>query len=403
MTILKPLPTENLRPKKLGKLGRYKVLILFVLLVVGIFLWLMWSSSTAFDFVFGQAGGLKKDNGRVNVLLLGMAGGKHEGATLTDTIMVVSFNTTTKKVTLISLPRDLWIDEHKAKINTLYQTGLKKDEGLAFAKEEIGKILGLEIPYAVRLDFSGFVKAVDLVGGVDVDVKKAFDDYVYPVEGREKDLCDYTESTAEISEDQSKKLNIAPGRVKVLLDKQGNIATAAAAPGQDIGYSDQQVVDYFPCRFEHLSFKQGTTQMNGETALKFVRSRHGNNNEGTDFARSLRQQQVLQAFKTQVLSVGTLLDVQKIIGLIATFGASIDTDIPQSEYLDFIKLIKNVEEVKSFVVDSRGENPLLITPPPNVYGAWVLVPPDNNFTKIQQYIADFLSGKLEATSSAKQN
>ena len=74
---------------------------------------------------------------------------------------------------------------------------------------------------------------------------------------------------------KAKELNLSPGKVKALVDKEGKIATASATA---IVYSDNQVFKLFPCRFEHLSFQKGLTHMDGETALKFVRSRHGTNN-----------------------------------------------------------------------------------------------------------------------------
>lgn len=358
-------------------------------------------SSSVFNYVLGRETTLEEDQGRINVLLLGMAGGKHDGATLTDTIMVVSYDLKAQKAVLISLPRDLWISKHQAKVNTLYQTGLGSGQGLQFAREEIGQLLGLKIPYAVRVDFAGFTKAVDLVEGLDVGVARSFDDYFYPVTGKENDLCEYKEEEVEIDEEKAKELNIKAGRIKVLLDKEGKIATAAAEPGKNIIYTDDQANAFFACRFEHLSFKKGLVHMDGETSLKYVRSRHGLNGEGSDFARSKRQQQVLQAFKNKILSFKTLLDVGKIVELGRTFGKSVESDIPQDRYLDFVKLVQKTETSKSVVIDASGTSPLLITPTEgNFGGAWVLMPPDDDFSRIQQFIKDSFLDDLEATKSA---
>ena len=83
-------------------------------------------------------------------------------------------------------------------------------------------------------------------------------------------------------------------------------------------------------------------------------------------------------------------------GLIKTFGASIETNIPPAMYPEFIKIVKQSEVTKSFVIDTSGENPLLVAPPAGDYGAWVLIPPDNDFTKIQQNVKDIFSGKTES-------
>ncbi len=400
MDDIKPLKLNSNYKKGIGK----RWLLAVLLLAVFFFAW--WKSDTGtpsvVSFVFGGGSSLKIEDGRLNVLLLGTAGGNHDGPNLTDTVMVVSYDVKLHKTDLISLPRDLWIDGHKAKVNTLYQIGLNKGDGLELVREEVGNVLGIKIPYGVRVDFNGFIKAVDLVEGVEVDIERPFDDYSYPVPGKENDLCGLKEEEKEIGEEEANSLGVKPGNLRVLVDMENKIATAAAEPGKSIEFTDIQVFKLFPCRFEHLSFTKGLTKMDGETALKFVRSRHGNNNEGTDFARSKRQQKVLQSFREKILSIGTLSDLSKITGLIKTFGSSVDSDIPVGQYPEFVKLIKQSEETKSYVIDSTGKDPLLIAPPSWQYGAWVLIPPDNDFTKIHQYVSDIFSGKFDASESAKQ-
>lgn len=399
---------DGLKPLKLNsgwrkKIAKYWLLfVLGFLAVLAVFWWNVPSGSNVTSFVFGSGSSLKVENGRVNVLLLGIAGGKHEGPNLTDTIMVASVDVKSSRTDLISLPRDLWVDEHKAKVNTLYQIGLSRGSGLDLVRNEVGDMLGLKIPYAVRVDFNGFIQAVDLLGGLEVDVERSFDDYSYPVPGKENEMCGYREEEREVSEEESKSLGVEPGRLKVLVGPDEIVAIAAAKPGEELKFTDKQVLDLFPCRFEHLSFTKGLSNMDGETALKFVRSRHGTNDEGTDFARSARQQKVLQSFRERALSLDTLGDISKVTGLIKTLGASVDSNIPVAQYPEFIKLVKQSKETKSFVVDTSGKDPLLIIPPTWQYGAWVLIPPDNDFTRIQQYVSDIFSGNLEASASAKQ-
>lgn len=408
MTELKPLSSTNStglkKPQrwflkdKLKILFHHKYLVIVLVLILGVFWWSQNQESSVFKYVFGQSGGLKITGGRVNVLLLGIAGGNHDGPNLTDTIMVASYDRKTNRANLISLPRDLWIDKHKAKVNALYQIGLDQDDGLGLAKKEIGEILGLDIPYVVRLDFNGFIKAIDLVGGIDVNVAQTFDDYAYPIAGKEKEMCGYEEKQMDLSEEQAKALNISPGKYLALLAPDGKIATTSAQDKNNIEYQDTQVLNYFNCRFEHLSFKQGLTHMDGITALKFVRSRHSVGAEGTDFARSRRQQLALQAFKDKVLSLNTLADPRKVVELVKTFGSSVDTNVSPDLYVEFIKLAKEFKGAETAVIDSGGNKPLLISPPVGEYGAWVLVPPERNFTQIQQFIQDNFA--KEATASA---
>lgn len=400
MANIKSLQLEtNLKQKK--STTRNKLLLgLLIIFLVGTFLWKNSSTSSVFRYVLGQGSSLQSEDGRVNVLLLGMAGGTHDGANLTDTIMVASFDSQTKIVDLISLPRDMWLDSSKSKINALYEIGLIRGSGLKYAESNFGQMLGITIPYAVRMDFSGFTKAVDVIGGINVNVADSFDDYLYPIAGKEADYCGYSEKDLQIDDSQAKQLGIDPGLHRVLIDASGKIATASATAGGQIIYTEDNVGLYFPCRYEHITFIKGLTQMDGTTALKFVRSRHGTDEEGSDFARSRRQQLVLQAFKDKVLSVGTLTDLNKIVGLVKTFGNSVETDISQSQYLEFAGLAKKVVETKSMVLSNAGLNPLLINPPVTDYGAWVLIPPHNDFTNIQNTVTDFFNGTDTATASA---
>lgn len=331
------------------------------------------SKGSAFSYVFTPNKTREAEDGRITVLLLGMAGGKHDGATLTDSIIVASYNIKTDKALLISIPRDLWISSESAKVNAVYQKGEKEGKGLSYVKEKIHEVVGLPVDYAVRLDFSGFAKAIDLVGGIDVDVPKTFDDYNYPIEGKETDLCGNKEEEIDLTEEQAKVLKVEKGKKKVIVTLTGKIATESAD---------------FACRFEHISFEKGVTRMDGETALKFVRSRMGTNNEGSDFARSKRQQLVLEAFKAKALSAETLINPQKIGGLIQTFGDSIETDIGVDKYLQFYNFAKKVKQTDSIVLGDLGDGKsILIVPPASEYGGgFVLIPPNNNFGLIKDLI-----------------
>ncbi|MBI2022194.1 LCP family protein [Candidatus Daviesbacteria bacterium] len=373
---LKPINLHRRQTKK-NFFKRYK-LILFIAAIV-IALTLIWSlfssSSSVFQFVFPLGSKLKSTSDRVNILLLGNAGGSHAGASLTDSIIIASYQLKTNKVTLISIPRDLWIEGAKAKVNTVYENG-----GLKYAEDKIDDILGLPIHYGVRMDFNGFAKAIDLVDGIDIDVPKTFDDYNYPIEGKEDDLCGLLEKEVELTEDQIKAFNLQPGGItlkpgksKVLVDSQDKIATQAAD---------------FSCRFEHISFVKGKTHMDGTTALKFVRSRMGTNGEGSDFARSRRQQLVLQAFRNKVLSFETLINPQKITGLVDTFGKSFETDIELDRFLELYSLMKKIKQVNNLVLGDLGSGKSIFSSPSssNYGGAYVLIPPDGDFKPVKDFI-----------------
>ncbi len=308
------------------------------------------------ELVLNKEVELKKEAGAVNILLLGIAGGNHEGAMLTDTIIFAHLDPQTNKVILVSIPRDVWVPLLQSKVNAAYEFGEQKKlgGGLTLAKAIISNILGQEVNYAFRVDFSGFVRAVDQLGGVDIDVERAFDDYNYPITGEENNLC-----------------GKSPEEVKTTI---------------------VELFEVFPCRVEPLHFDKGQTHMDGETALKYVRSRQAEGEEGTDFARSRRQQKLLVALRNKAFSLGILLNPVKLITLYQTLNKSIDTDIKTLEFDDFIKLARKMEgaDVKTVVIDQGDEETdragLLVNPPVSQYGAWVLVPKNGDFNEIQEYV-----------------
>lgn len=353
--------------------------------IVLIILWNLFSSATGFSFMLGGSSNLKSTNGRVNILLLGIGGGNHDGADLTDSIIVASYSLSTHNVTLFSIPRDLYLPSIKDKINAAYEDGKFQGgtadtrRGLTFAENTMSGVLGIPIHYGILMDFSSFSKAIDLVGGVDVNVPDTFDDYQYPIDGKENDLCGWTEQQMNLNPDQAKTLNVPPGQQNVYVDPTGKIAT------------DSSTLD-FSCRFEHIHFNQGMMHMDGATALEFVRSRHALGPEGSDFARSRRQQLVLQAFRAKVLSAQTLFNPSKISGLISDFGSGVVTDVPQNNYLQMYSLAKNVKRVDSLVLGDLGNGKsLFINPPLQDYGgAWVLVPANSDFKTVSDFVATTL-------------
>ena len=368
------------------------IFVVSILTVLAFFL-TTFSGSSTISFSNLLKSPLKSSSNRVNILFLGIAGGTHDGATLTDTIMVASYNLKTNQVYLISIPRDLWLPELRAKANAVYQLGIHQRSGLDLSKTIMGNVLGIPIHYALRIDFRGFVQAVDILGGIEVMVARSFDDYLYPIQGKENDLCGFEEKEIDFSEKEAKELNIEKGKRKVFVSSDGKIATDSA--------EEDKGVQYFSCRYEHIRFEKGSIQMNGAIALKYVRSRHGTNGEGSDFARSARQEKVLQAIRKKVLSTETIFNPGKMAELIKTLGKSIDTDVSPKDGFELYKLSKKLEGTQTFTLDDS----LLIHPDPADYGgAYVLISQDDDFTTIQKYVKKILQGEIteyEATTSAR--
>lgn len=294
--------------------------------------------TTLFKLVFDSGANLHPIEGRVNILLLGIPGGDHEGTDLTDTILVLSFHEKNHTLSMISLPRDIWSDTLKDKVNSAYHYGemKKKGGGLVLSKAVVSDMVGLPMQYALVLDFSGFRKVIDLVGGIEVNVPKSFTDTEFPVPGKETDTC-----------------------------------------GGDTE---------FRCRYEPLHFDAGAQVMNGDLALKYVRSRHAEGEEGSDFARGRRQQEVLLALKTKLMSKEIYLHPGELEKLYAAFDEATDMDMNIGELLTVGKLFMNTPKERTQRISLEDK---LYTPPSSWYGRYVLLP-EESFEAIHMFVKSSL-------------
>lgn len=293
---------------------------------------------TVLTIVFGDGTNLKTIKGRTNIVLLGIAGGNHDGADLTDTILVLSFHTESKTLSMISVPRDLWSDTLKDKINSAYHYGeeKKKGGGITLSKAIVSDVVGLPIDYALVFDFSRFRDVINYFGGVTVVVPKAFTDTEFPILGKENDTCNEDPLLA--------------------------------------------------CRYEALHFEAGEQRMDGDTALKYVRSRHADGDEGSDFARGKRQQEVLLALKTKIISKQVFMNPSVAMELFRVFDSATDTDMNIGELLTVGKLFVNTSQERIRRISLENE---LYSPPSSWYGRYVLVPKES-FDALHVYVENAL-------------
>lgn len=278
---------------------------------------------------------------RVNLLILGKSGVGHAGPDLTDTMIFASISLKSPSVALVSIPRDIWIPEIRAKINSAYFWG-----GAALVKSLVEKITGQAVSDNLVLDFSGFKEIIDAVGGIEVNVDRAFTDTRYPLAGRENDLCGGEEGTSASRKE-------------------------------------------FKCRYETIHFEAGLVKMNGETALKFVRSRNGDNGENTDLAREARQQKVITAIKNKALSFGSLVNLGRDLKVYRALKDSIKTDIDKKTGVVLLfRLFSARNNIKSYVFPAE----LLENPPisPRYDNQYVFVPKAEDWSEVQRWINDTL-------------
>ncbi len=282
------------------------------------------TASPFFKKISGENYKLKGEgDGRINIVLLGMGGAKHPGGSLTDSIMVVSIDPTEKSMAMLSIPRDLYVpipnQKYSRKINELYKIGedKKKDYGGVFAKEAIGNILDLPIHYYVTVDFYGFVKVIDEVGGIKVEVDKALYDPLFPDE-----------------------------------DMKG---------------------------YDTFSVKAGAQTMDGETALKYARSRQ----TSSDFDRAARQQKVIEGLREKLLSKGYLSNPKNILSLVKIASDHVRTDFTQDELLALAELVKDMDLSKTVSkVLSNGTDGELVSDSSS--GTYLLLPKDGDWTAIKR-------------------
>ncbi len=293
------------------------------------------------DFIFTPVSKIKSSDRRVNLLIMGKAGAEHAGADLTDTMIFTSISLVNPKIVLISIPRDIWISAIRAKINSAYYWGNQKEPGggLTLAKSTVEEIVGQPVHYGLVLDFNGFMQIIDVLGGINLTVERAFVDEKYPIAGRENDLC-----------------------------------------GGDTE---------FKCRYEILKFEAGGQKMDGETALKFVRSRNAQGDEGTDLAREARQTKVITAIREKVFTAEVLLSPPKLFGIWRVLKDSMVTDLGPSEAAIVIRrLIGARNNIGSNVLSEEFlENPPISGRYDNQY---VFIPKAGNWKEVQAWVASLV-------------
>jgi len=293
------------------------------------------------NFAFANEANVETFKGRTNIIILGKGGDGHDAPDLTDTIIFASISHDDGSVNMISLPRDIWVYELRTKLNSLYYWGNQKQEdgGLILAKSHVEEIVGQPLHYGIVIDFEGFKEIINVIGGIEVNVKIDFTDEKYPIAGEENNECN--------------------------------------------GDPD------FGCRYETITFKRGLQMMDGEGALKFVRSRNAKGDEGTDLAREERQELVIAAVKDKILSPQVLLSPSKLQALYQISKSAIETDIDSKAWPVLARrFIEARERLKTNVLPEE----FLLNPPKSyVYdNLYVFVAEADGWTQVHEWVEEIL-------------
>jgi LCP family protein required for cell wall assembly len=246
--------------------------------------------------------------------------------------MLASLDEENKNVTMISVPRDLYVNygtgEWAGKINALYPIGLGKKVWISLLASKVSEVTGQSIHHYMVIDFTAFRYIVDALGGIEIDVIKDLYDREYP---------DY-----------------------------------------NYGYTV-------------FSVKKWLQVFDGETALRYARSRHST----SDMDRSRRQQQIINAIKTKSLSAGIITSPTKISEIIDATRKNINTDLTVSDIVSIGSSFANVEKSNIHVYNLGSDciaynncsiGAYLYNPSMAYFGgAWTVIPEWARINRLSYY------------------
>ena len=253
---------------------------------------------------------------RTNFLIYGLTA----DGLRTDTIILASYYWQEHKLVMLNIPRDLYVDDNGTftKIVSLYAIAKDQEPGNAtypaqYVSDFIGKEYGIPIDYWAVANWAAFKDVVNSVGGVTIDVPDSFTDYEYP------------------TDDYSGYIRPAP------------------------------------------HFNAGVQTMDGTTALIYARSRHSlDNGEGTDFARSRRQQQIITAVLAKLEAQGVLTDTTKLNSYLNILGSNVITSISPAELYTLAKTASKLSPSQDIVTVNWSNDSGFLCDSTDVGGSYVL-------------------------------
>jgi len=237
----------------------------------------------------------KSQSNQTNFLILGTDELTSRGDVppLTDTMLLVSLNLKSGKINLLPLPRDLWSSEYQTKLNALYSYGEDHTPGHPefFVAQTVSALTQMPINYTVVISMNQVKQLIDILGGVKIDVPEAFVDEQFP------------RSDVDISQ----------------------------------VFDPEQL-------YETVEFKTGEQVMSGETALKYMRSRHSQSEQGSDTDRSLRQQLVFKSIIDQFLDTKSWINTVSVGQLLVIYQNDLAKYLPLPDAVGLGKQLWSVRQ-----------------------------------------------------------
>ncbi|MBV9706923.1 MAG: LCP family protein [Chloroflexi bacterium] len=339
------LPRLQAKRRKRGGRGRVLVAVLVVLILLGVII-----TTTQRVLAFGSAISTQPPLStqtlymntldRVNLLVMGYGGGTHDGANLTDSMLVMSLLPLSHHTSLISVPRDLWIQYPPnsgqfAKLNTVYQSGSNNGQnpqaGGDAAAQKVSLITGLDVRYWMTINFTGFRELINSIGGINVYVPDSFN-ACYP---------------------KNDDANVDASWIKV-------------------------------------QFNKGMQHMDGETAIRYARAREPldtcgmgtseNLAELTDFGRSARQQIIIKAVLAQIKQISTW---PKLLDATTALQHTIYTNLSLADLAEFSSKM-DLNDAHTAHIGLSNDN--VLQDQTSNDGQQILLPQNNNWQAIVDYI-----------------
>jgi LCP family protein required for cell wall assembly len=297
---------------------------------------------------------LQNENGRVNILLAGNSADDvgHNGANLTDSIMVLSVDTNNNTALILSVPRDLWVNIPGigySKINAAITDG-----GMNKLQEVIESNLGLTINYQVLVNYGAFKDLVNAVGGITINIQSSDPRGIYDPN------IDYTSR---------------------------NCCALAKYPNGPVTLNGQQALD--------LARARGDPSIYG-VAYGFA--------DG-DFDRTMHQRQMLLAVKDKAAQSSVIANPFKVSALFDAVGNNITTNLKLDEIETLYTYMKKINDnnIGSYNINTlKGGNTTMLANYTSPNGESALIPAAgiDNFTDIQTQITRILSSNPLARENA---
>jgi len=313
-----------------------------------------------------------KHKQRINLLFLGYGGAENDAPYLTDSMMVITIDPASGRVTETSVPRDLWVKlpvnpalgtTWSTKINAAYTIGAQpgtvlnpaanftgRDGGGHASEAAVSKVTGLTFDRYFGVDFKGFRDVVDALGGISVHMDGPLDDCHYP---------DYHD-----------------------------------------GYMNHGVPVGFACPpAAGIHFKGGDYTVSGEQALQISRSRDAvQAAQSSDFGRARRQQMIISAIRKQASGFSVLTRGPQ---LMSALEKNFRTDVSFDDLVALYQWGKGIDEKN--ILHFALTNSNLLTDEDQCgqpVGSYALCAEDPSFKMIKSYIASELAPPAVLTAKA---